>query len=543
MMAKGASINQDGLSELMTVAGEDMVGQGEKLDQSDQAEAPAQFCNVLVFTGPAERTERVNVALRFVCSIYILSFFDAPVNWSLALVIPALPGEVSSAMAATSFARLVLVLFLALFHGTMASPTRRTVHSRNSDPDLHWVDTWTAMPQLTEFANLPNPPFNETDLVFHNSTIRQTLHMSIGASKIRLRISNAFGLNDLPITKVTVAQPQDGVAGSPAVQPHSIHTLTFSGNESFVIPNGALAVSDPLNFAIKPLQMISVTMYLAEGQASNFITSHPGSRTTTWYSFGDYTTAANMTDPSTQNAAHWFFLSAVEAFVPPQDSAFVIVGDSITDGRGSDNNANNRWPDLVLAKMQKNASTANIAVVNQAAGGNRILYDGLGPNALGRIDRDVLAQSGVKYAMIFEGVNDIGTADATVANQTFTGDRLIQAYKQIVERVHTFGIPIFAATITPFNAPSTAIQPYSDPLREQTRQRVNDFIRHSGTFDDVIDFDAIVRDPKNHTQLNPLYNSGDYLHPNDAGYDAIAAAFPLDIFFEPPHIGRSGTKV
>ncbi|KAH8820923.1 SGNH hydrolase-type esterase domain-containing protein [Xylogone sp. PMI_703] len=457
-------------------------------------------------------------------------------------------------MAASSLARLVFVLFAALLYGAEAHPTPRTVHRRNSNPDLHWVDTWTAMPQLTEFTNLPGPPFvgpplvvyfpNQSELVFYNTTIRQSLHMSIGASKIRLRISNAFGLNDLPITKVTIAQPEGGdlVAGSPQVQPHSIHDLTFSGNQSFVIPNGGLVVSDPLNFAIRPLQMITVTMYLAEGQASNFITSHPGSRTTSWYSFGDYTRAANMTDPSTQSAAHWFFLSAVEAFVPPADSAFVIVGDSITDGRGSDNNANNRWPDLVLAKMQKNSSTANIAVVNQAAGGNRVLYDGLGPNALGRIDRDVLAQSGVKYAMIFEGVNDIGTADATVANQTFTGDRLIQAYKQIVERVHTFGIPIFAATITPFGAPNNTIQAYSDPLREQTRQKVNSFIRHSGTFDDVIDFDAIVRDPKNHTQLNPLYNSGDYLHPNVAGYEAIAAAFPLDIFFEPPHIGQSGTK-
>lgn len=192
--------------------------------------------------------------------------------------------------------------------------------------------------------------------------------------------------------------------------------------------------------------------------------------------------------------------------------------------------------------MQNNSATANIAVVNQAAGGNRVLYDGLGPNTVGRIDRDVIAQSGVKFAMIFEGVNDIGVADATVANQTFTGDRLIQAYKQIVERVHAFGIPIFAATITPFCAPNNTIQAYSDPLREQTRQRVNDFIKHSGTFDAVIDFDAIVRDPKNHTQLNPLMNSGDYLHPNEVGYHAIANAFPLDIFFEPPKLGQYDTK-
>lgn len=182
--------------------------------------------------------------------------------------------------------------------------------------------------------------------------------------------------------------------------------------------------------------------------------------------------------------------------------------------------------------MQNYGPTSDIAVLNQAAGGNRILYDGLGPNALGRIDRDVLAQSGVKYAMIFEGVNDIGVADPTPANQTFTGDRIIQAYEQIVARAHTFGIPMFGATITPFCAPNTTIQAYSNALREQTRQRVNKWIRTSGVFDEVIDFDAVVRDPKNGTQLNPLYNSGDYLHPNELGYHAMANAFPLSIFFD-----------
>jgi lysophospholipase L1-like esterase len=182
--------------------------------------------------------------------------------------------------------------------------------------------------------------------------------------------------------------------------------------------------------------------------------------------------------------------------------------------------------------MQKYGPTSDIAVINQAAGGNRILYDGLGPNALGRIDRDVLSQSGVKYCMIFEGVNDIGTADPTPANQTFTGDRIIQAYEQIVTRVHTFGIPMFAATITPFGAPNNTIQPYANALREQTRQRVNKWIRTSGVFDEVIDFDAILRDPKNGTQLNPIYNSGDFLHPNELGYQTIANAFPLSIFFD-----------
>lgn len=179
--------------------------------------------------------------------------------------------------------------------------------------------------------------------------------------------------------------------------------------------------------------------------------------------------------------------------------------------------------------MQKSALTSNIAVLNQAAGGNRILADGLGPNAIGRIDRDVLAHSGVKYAMIFEGVNDIGTADTSAATQQVVGDRVIQAFKQIAARVHALGIPIFAATITPFSGNST-IQPYSNPQREVTRSRVNDWIRTSGVFDAVVDFDKILRDPKNPTQLNPAYDSGDYLHPSPAGYQAIADAFPLSLF-------------
>ncbi|TFK51192.1 SGNH hydrolase [Heliocybe sulcata] len=392
------------------------------------------------------------------------------------------------------------------------------------------------MPQLTEYTNLPPPPFNQSNLVFYNSTLRQTLHMSVGGEQIRLEFSNAFGTVDLPITAVTVALPSNGSSGDSAIKTETLQPVTFSGNSSIIVPNGALVVSDPLNFPIAPQSTITVTMYLAQGQASNYITSHPGSRATSYFSFGNYVNAANMTDPSTQNIAHWYFVSGVQTWAPSSTSVWAIVGDSITDGRGSDTDGNDRWPDLVLRRMQQNPLTANIAVINQAAGGNRILYDGLGPNAQGRIERDVLSQSGVRYAMIFEGVNDIGTADTTAAAQQEVGDRLLLAYQQIITRVHTFGIPIFAATITPFGAPNSTIQPYSDPTRELTRQRINTWIRNgtgSGSlFDAVVDFDAIVRDPSNPAQLNPMYNSGDYLHPNVAGYTAIANVFPLDLFTE-----------
>ncbi|KAJ7440159.1 SGNH hydrolase [Mycena latifolia] len=404
-----------------------------------------------------------------------------------------------------------------------------TAHARQAVAG-RWVDTWTSMPQLTEFNNLPPPPFNGSTSVFFNSTIRQTLHMSIGGDEIRVRFSNAFGVNDLQITAVTVALPVDGVSGASAIIPQTLKSLTFSGSPSFTVPNGALVVSDPIAFPIQPQSTITVTLYLAQGQQGFSITSHPGSRATTWMSFGNSVQAANITDPSTTNVAHWYFVSAVETF-STSASTFIVVGDSITDGRGSDTDKNNRWPDLVLARMQQNPATAQIAVANQAAGGNRILADGLGPNALGRIDRDVLSQSGVKYAMIFEGVNDIGVADATPDAQSAIGDRVIGAFTQIAARVHTAGIPIFAATITPFSAPANVtIQPYSSPVREVTRQRVNAWIRTSGVFDAVIDFDKVVADPATPSQLNPTFNSGDFLHPNVAGYEAIAAAFPLGVF-------------
>jgi lysophospholipase L1-like esterase len=187
--------------------------------------------------------------------------------------------------------------------------------------------------------------------------------------------------------------------------------------------------------------------------------------------------------------------------------------------------------------MQKNSATAHISISNQAAGGNRILTDGKGPNALSRVDRDVLAHTGVKYAMIYEGVNDINKLEpATAEAQTALGDRLIAAFKQVVARLHAAGIPVFAATITPFSAPanvssgSCTAEPNSCPTREATRQRLNTFIRTSGLFDAVIDFDRVVADPAVALQMNPLFNSGDFLHPNVAGYTAMAEAFPLDLF-------------
>ncbi|KAI0658405.1 extracellular GDSL-like lipase/acylhydrolase [Cubamyces menziesii] len=392
------------------------------------------------------------------------------------------------------------------------------------------------MPQLTEAANLPNPPFNTTGLVFNNSTIRQTIHVTATSPHIRLRISNAFGTTDLPITEVAIAKPLNGAPGIPAIDTRTVKKLTFSGSPSFTIPNGALVVSDPVDFEVTAGTELSISIFLANGQVSNDITSHPGSRTTSWMTFGNQVTAANLTGPDLQNVAHWYFISTLDAWVPKSERTVAFVGDSITDGRGSDTDKNNRWPDLLWNRVHasKDPILNTLAFANQAAGGNRILADGLGPNALGRFDRDVLSQPGISYVVVFEGVNDIGVAAATEDAQQAIGDAVISAYKQFIVRAHAAGLPIFAATITPFSAPNfnTALQPYSSPIREATRQRVNDFIRTSGAFDGVIDFDAVVRNNSAPSQLQDALQSGDYLHPNEAGYTKMSNAFPLNLFKE-----------
>lgn len=397
-----------------------------------------------------------------------------------------------------------------------------------------WIDTWASMPQLTEPANLPPAPFNQTGSVFINSTIRQTLKVSVGASQIRIKISNAFGVTNLPITAVTVALPANDTAGIHQIQPKTVQKVRFSnGWDSITVPTGSLVVSDPLNFKVKAGSVVTVTIYLKEGQITNSITSHPGSRTTSWWQFGNAVDAAalDVTSPSTQSAAHWYFVSSIEAWVPPNYGSLVIIGDSITDGRGSDTNKNNRWPDLLFARLQKSSSTRDIGIANLAAGGNRVLNDGLGPNAHSRIERDVLAHPGVKYVLVYEGVNDIGTAETTPEAQFATYEKLIQAYQQIVTRIHALGIPVFGATITPFSAPANYTgQPYSHPERERTRIRVNSWIRTGGVFDAVLDFDKIVADPKIPSQLNPEYNTGDYLHLSVKGFQRIADVFPVGLF-------------
>ena len=384
-----------------------------------------------------------------------------------------------------------------------------------------WVSTWTAMPQLTEPANLPPAPFTQANAVLVDSTLRQTIRVSVAGPQLRLRFSNAFGGADLPITAVSLALPAGGQAGVSAIQPGSTRPVTFNGRPSVRIPVGAQMVSDPVRLDVAPLSNLTVTVYLAQGQASTNVTSHPGSRTTSYLIAGNHLDDGDLSGATPVN--HWYFLSGAETLTS-NGPGVVMLGDSLTDGRGSTTNGNNRWPDQLLERLQGRHETAGIAVLNQAAGGNRVLNDGLGPNALARLDRDVLATSGVAWLIVFEGVNDIGTAEASEAAQKAIADELIAAYEQIIARAHAQDLRVYGATLLPFGGNAG----YDDPagLRASARQTVNTWIRTSHRFDAVIDFDRAARDPANPGQLRPDFDDGDHLHLNPAGYRALADAVP-----------------
>lgn len=394
-----------------------------------------------------------------------------------------------------------LAVLTALFVGASGRPA-----------PMHWVASWTSMPQLTEPANLPPAPFTGTDRVLDNASLRETAHVSVGGPRIRLRFSNAFGGAPLPLTAVTVARPASGAAGVSAVVPGSVVPVTFHGKPSATVPAGALVVSDPLPFPVRAGENVAVTAYLAHGQASLSITSHPGSRTTSYLVAGNQVASVDL--PGATPVDHWYFLSGIEVLSPA--SAVAVIGDSISDGRGSTTNGNDRWPDVLASHLP------GVAVVNEAAGGNRVLQDGLGPNVLARLDRDLLSTTGVSWAIVFEGVNDIGTAPPATVSQTAAD--LIDAYDQILTRAHAKDIRVYGATITPFGG-NTA---YDTPEREAARQQVNAWIR--GHFDAVLDFDRVVRDPAAPTWLLPAYDVGDHLHLNPAGYRAIGSSIPAELF-------------
>lgn len=420
----------------------------------------------------------------------------------------------------------VLLLTSWLYARAAASPVQRDL------ADGRWVTTWTAAPQPVD-SNTQPPELYDDGVVFANASIRQTIRLSIGAERFRFRFSNAFGLRDLPITKITIAHPVPHAGrnetGSHGIDLNTIHTITFSGQESVLLPPAALAVSDPVPLDVANGQALSITIYLRDGFKSDQLTAHPISRTDTYLSLGDNTQSADWDVLWKKSRQGWYFLSGVEAWRPSNFRALILLGDSLTDGSHSSFNADARWPNVLFNRMQA-AGVDDISVLNQGAAGNRELTDGTGgKNAVSRIDRDVLAYSSLAYAFMFEGINDINFAGGSSASQNEVAERLISSYQQTITRLHAFGVPVFMSTIGPFACTHPGAK-YREAIREQTRLRVNDWIRSSGWPDAVVDFDVVLRDTNNQTEFNPNLDSGDCIHPNDEGYRLMAEAFPLQLF-------------
>lgn len=373
----------------------------------------------------------------------------------------------------------------------------------------HWVATWMASPMEGTWSES-----------FQNQTVRMIAHLSLGGSRVRVEFSNAFGKESL-----TIGAAHIGIqASAAAIASGSDRALKFAGSPSVTVPPGAVEISDPVDLTIAPLSNLAISVYIPE--QTEPATYHASGLHTTYIS-GTGNFAADQNMSSQWTTASYYWLSGVDVEASADSGAIVAFGDSITDGAHSSVDANMQWPSQLAARLQKNPGTANLAVLNAGIGGNRILHDMSGPNALARLDRDVIARDGVKYLIVLESINDLGWPHQPAAHgaQEVTAEQLIGGMQQIVLRAHAHGIKVFGATLTPYEGANY----YSDD-GEQKREAINRWIRTGGAFDGVIDFEAATRDASNPKRFLPANDSGDHLHPNDAGYTAMAGAIDLSLF-------------
>jgi lysophospholipase L1-like esterase len=374
--------------------------------------------------------------------------------------------------------------------------------------DIQWVGTWTASPYEVPSGNLPPASLS-------NSVLRQVVHVSLGGSKIRVQFSNLVGNGPVTISSAHVALCKATPSVDSTIDTTTDKALAFSDAASVTIPQGAEIWSDPLDFTVGALGNVSITV--AFGSVPSTLTGHAGSRTTS-YQLTNSTNVSAASMASAQTVVSWYYISGMEVMASASAKAIVAMGDSLTDGRGTDTDKNDRWTDDLEARLHTNAPTSNVAMMNQGIGGTTLVGT-TGTSAQARFARDVLGQSGVRYVIIFDGVNDIG-GGASFAS-------MMPVYASLISQAHAKGLLIYGATITPFGTNT-----YYTPAHESVRQQVNTYIR-SGVFDAVLDFDAAVTNDGNPPSLQPQYDiwaETDGLHLNPAGYQQLANTTNLTLF-------------
>ncbi len=372
-----------------------------------------------------------------------------------------------------------------------------------------WVGTWTTAQQLVEPHNLaPEPGLS-------GNSLREIVQVSVGGEKIRVKFSNEHGKSPLNIKAVEIAIAQNSGSSSD-IKSGTTKKLKFKGKDGITIEAGKMVASDAIDFKIAARDNVAITIHYGECD-NKIVTGHPGSRTTS------YLVEGNSSDFSkAKKTNHWYTICGIDVIGNKNTRAVAILGNSITDGRGSTTNQQDRWPDVFSRALLANPKTKDVAVLNLGIGGNCILRGGLGPTGATRFTRDIMQQEGVKYVIIFEGINDLGGS----RNGEQTANALIEAYKKMIAEAHAKGIKVYGGTITPFKG-----NKYHTPDHEAARKKVNTWIRTSGAFDAVIDFDKIIRDPANPEALQSkfLYEN-DWLHPNADGYKTMGSGIDLKLF-------------
>ena len=379
--------------------------------------------------------------------------------------------------------------------------------------DQHVVTAWTMSPSTL-------PPSANSEDSFNNQTIRQTVRLSAGGEQIRLRISNQHGDRPLRIGSLTIARQLEGSS----LDMDSLQAVTVNGDTSFVIPRGAVLFSDIIDYPVSAFEILSLNIFVPE--RSGPATTHRLSVQSAWVSPGNTTLATDL-PPGTQSISFWHYVTAIDVVGGEAVSTIVTVGDSITDGFGSTDDQHQRWPDLFAQRLRSQAGMPLYAVANAGISGNRVLHElspNFGENLLARFERDVLALSNVSHIILLEGINDIGMSASAAPQQAVSAEQIIGGYQQIIARAKARDIKVIGATLTPYEGAA-----YFQEEGERKRQQINNWIRTSGAFDGVIDFERAVQDPENPRRLRADFTT-DNLHPNDAGYKAMAEIINLELF-------------